>query len=89
LEERIIAHEAGVPAEMSAGLALLGEKLRNLGGEQRLEGPSTRILIYAGKLTTEGVQPRRACEIAVTQAMTDDSMLQAAIREVADAVFAP
>jgi nitric oxide reductase NorQ protein len=88
LEERIIAHEAEVPADTAAALALLGEKLRNLGGEQRLEGPSTRILIYAGKLMTEGVPPRRACEIAVTQAMTDDELLQSAIREVADAVFA-
>jgi nitric oxide reductase NorQ protein len=87
LEEGIIAHEAGVPADVAASLALLGEKLRNLGGEQRLEGPSTRILIYAGRLATEGVALRRACEIAVTLAMTDDEMLQNAIREVADAVF--
>jgi nitric oxide reductase NorQ protein len=88
LEERIIAHEAGATADTSASLALLGEKLRNLGGEERLEGPSTRILIYAGSLITEGVPPHRACEIAVTQAMTDDHLLQTAIREVVSAVFA-
>jgi nitric oxide reductase NorQ protein len=87
IEERIIAHEAGASPVSSAALALLGEKLRNLGSEERLEGPSTRILIYAGRLISEGVAPGRACEIAVTQAMTDDYLLQSAIREVVGAVF--
>jgi nitric oxide reductase NorQ protein len=87
LEERIIAHEAGASATHAGALALLGEKLRQLEHRHAAEGPSTRLLIYAGRLMTAGVAPRRACEMAVTQAMTDDELLQQAVREVVNAVF--
>jgi nitric oxide reductase NorQ protein len=87
LEERIIAHEANASATNAAALALLGEKLRNLDRQHAAEGPSTRLLIYAGKLMRQGVAPRRACEIGVIQATTDDEVLQAGLREVVNAVF--
>ncbi|MBM4421238.1 MAG: CbbQ/NirQ/NorQ/GpvN family protein, partial [Chloroflexi bacterium] len=82
LEERIVAHEAGVGAEQAAGLALLAEKIRNLDKDAGAEGPSTRLLIYAGMLMRRGVGARRACEIGVVQAMTDDEVLQSGLREV-------
>ncbi len=88
LEERIVAHEAEGSAPYAPALALLGEKLRHLDREHAAEGPSTRLLIYAGRLIAQGVAPRRACEIAVTQAMTDDAIVQSAVREVVNAVFA-
>jgi nitric oxide reductase NorQ protein len=87
IEERIIIHESKVDGISAAALALLGEKLRNLSTEHLFEGPSTRLLIYAGKLITEGVSHRRASEIAITQALTDDELVQAALREVANAIF--
>lgn len=87
LEARIVAHEANISRERAASLALLGERLRSLDEEHAAEGPSTRLLIYAGKLMAAGVAPRDACEIAITQAMTDDEVIQAAVREVGNAVF--
>jgi nitric oxide reductase NorQ protein len=87
LEERIIVHEAVCSAEHAASLALLGERVRHLDREHVVEGPSTRLLIYAGKLINGHIAPRRACEIAVTQAMSDDPVVQAAVREVVNAVF--
>jgi nitric oxide reductase NorQ protein len=87
LEEKIIAHEARASSEHAGALALLGEKLRNLDREHAAEGPSTRLLIYAGKLMRRGIAPRRACEIGVVQAMTDDEVLQGAVREVVSSVF--
>ena len=87
LEERIVAHEAGASAGDAAKLALLAEKLRHLDEVAAVEGPSTRLLIYAGRLIAGGVRPRRACEIAVTQAMTDDAEVQRAVRDVVDAIF--
>ena len=86
LEQRIIAHEAECSIEHAATLAMLAEKLRHLNREHALEGPSTRLLIYAGRLMNGGIAPRRACEIAITQAMTDDHLVQAAVREVVHAV---
>src|SRR6266542_5491814 len=49
-EAQIIAHEAGIPPELSVELAKLGEKVRNLREHGISEGASTRLLIYAGKL---------------------------------------
>jgi nitric oxide reductase NorQ protein len=87
LEEAIIVHESGAPEHHAASLALLGEKLRHLDRQHAVEGPSTRLLIYAGRLMVEGVSPRRACEVGVVQAMTDDMILQSAVREVVTTVF--
>jgi nitric oxide reductase NorQ protein len=87
LEQQIIAKEAGVDADRAAALALLGSRVRNLDHQNLLEGPSTRLLIYAGALMRRGVAPRRACDIAIVQAMTDDELLQKGIYQVVEAVF--
>lgn len=87
LERRIIAHESGIDDGRAVSLARLGRLLRNLDDRHAVEGPSTRLLIHAGALMVRGVAARRACEAAVVQAMTDDALLQDALREVAAAVF--
>jgi len=87
LERTIIEKEAGVTAAHAAALALLGSRVRNLDQQNLLEGPSTRLLIYAGALMRRGVAPRRACDIAIVQAMTDDELLQKGIYQVVEAVF--
>lgn len=87
LEQRIIENEANIGAEPAAALALLASRVRNLDRQNLLEGPSTRLLIYAGALMRRGVAPRRACDIAIVQAMTDDELLQKGIYQVVEAVF--
>ncbi len=86
-EASIIAHEAGVTQETADSLALLATKLRNLDSLEMLEGPNTRLLIYAGKLMRHGLPASSAVEMAVTQAVTDDIQLQGGVREVAEAIF--
>ena len=87
LEARIIAHESGVNFESGDELAKLGEKVRNLRDQGLEEGVSTRLLIYAGQLMVQGVEPRRACEVAVAQAVTDDLELERGIQEVIRSIF--
>ncbi|HLQ26047.1 MAG TPA: CbbQ/NirQ/NorQ/GpvN family protein [Acidiferrobacterales bacterium] len=87
LEQKIIEKEANINAEQAAALALLGLQVRHLDQQNLLEGPSTRLLIYAGALMRRGVPPRRACGIAIVQAMTDDELLQKGIYQVVAAVF--
>lgn len=87
LEQRIIAREAGVDAGTAEALALVGLQIRHLDQQNLLEGPSTRLLIYAGRLIVQGIAPRRACDIAVVQAMTDDFLLAKGIRQVIEAIF--
>jgi len=86
-EAEIIAHEAGVSAEVAADLARLGEKVRNLREHGLGEGVSTRLLIYAGRLIAKGIAPRRACQVAVTWALTDDLEVQRSIEEVVTSIF--
>ncbi|MBI2321072.1 MAG: CbbQ/NirQ/NorQ/GpvN family protein [Chloroflexi bacterium] len=88
VEAQIIAHEAAVDDELAARLALLGEKVRNLREHGLPEGVSTRLLIYAGRLIRAGLPARRACQVSVVWALTDDAELQAAIAEVMASVFA-
>lgn len=87
LEQRIIAREANVPAETAGALALIGMQIRHLDQQNLLEGPSTRLLIYAGRLIAQGVAPRRACDVAIVQAMTDDPVLAKGVRQVVEAVL--
>ena len=87
VEAKIIAHESGVNFEAAAFLAKLAEKVRNLKEHGLEEGVSTRLLIYAGQLMVQGVAPRRACEVAVAQAVTDDSDVARGIVEVIRAIF--
>jgi nitric oxide reductase NorQ protein len=87
VEMKIISHEAGVDQETAARLAKLGEKVRNLRDHGLAEGASTRLLIYAGKMIAQGITPRRACQVAVNWAVTDDHTTQQSIGEVISSIF--
>ncbi len=87
LEAKIIAHESGVSEEIAADLAKLGEKVRHLREHGLSEGVSTRLLVYTGKLIEKGIQPRRACQVGVVWALTDDADVQRSIEEVASSIF--
>ena len=86
-ETKIINHESGVGMKISERLAKLGEKIRNLREHGLDEGASTRVLIYAGKLIKQGIADRRACEVAVTWGITDDSRTQMSLNEVVTSIF--
>jgi nitric oxide reductase NorQ protein len=87
LEQRIIEREAGADTDTAEALALAGLQIRHLDQQNLLEGPSTRLLIYAARLIVQGVPARRACDVAIIQAMTDDMLLAKGIRQVIEAIF--
>ena len=72
---------------MANQLAKLGEKVRNLKEHGLGEGASTRLLIYAGKMISQGITPRRACQVAVNWAVTDDHSVQQSITEIISTLF--
>jgi len=86
-EAEVIQHESQVDISVAEALARLGQKVRNLKDHGLQEGASTRLLIYAGKLIKSGVAPRRACETAVSWAVTDDHDVQQSIDEVIASIF--
>jgi nitric oxide reductase NorQ protein len=86
-EAAIITHESGVDSAVAGQLAAVGEKVRHLREHGFEEGVSTRLLVYTGELIARGVSPRRAAEIAVVHAVSDDATVQAAISDIVDTVL--
>ncbi|MBU2648821.1 CbbQ/NirQ/NorQ/GpvN family protein [bacterium] len=86
-EALIIQHEADINQEIAYELAKLGEKIRHLKGHALVEGASTRLLIYCGKLIRGGISARMACEVALTAVLTDEKEIQRAINEVITSIF--
>ncbi len=87
LETTIICHESAVDEATARSLAFLGGQLRHLGEAGVIEGPGTRLLVHVGSLIADGISPRRACDAALVQALTDDPDVRAAVTQVVTAVF--
>ena len=87
IEAEIVHHESGVDRDTAVQLAKLGEKVRNLKEYGLGEGASTRLLIYAGQLISQGIKPRRSCQVAVNWAVTDDAAVQKSIEELITSIF--
>src|SRR5918992_2317374 len=87
VEAEIVQRESGCTQEQAQALAKLGEKVRNLREHGLAEGASTRLLIYAGRLMTEGIPARRACQVAIVWTLTDELELQRSIEEVVSSIF--
>ncbi len=86
-EARIIAHEGGVPLDDAHRLARIGEKLRNLQDQGFEDGVSTRLLVYTAQLMARGVAARRACDVAIISAVSDDAQVQEGIAAVVDVIL--
>ena len=87
IEAEVVQQESGCDSETAMALAKLAEKVRNLREHGLQEGASTRLLIYAGKLIAQGVTPRRACQVAIVWALTDDQEVQKSVEEVVSSIF--
>lgn len=86
-EIEIVQKEGAVPAATAEQLVHLASKTRNLKNEGLEEGASTRSLVYAAKLIVNDVPPRRACQIAICDNLTDDRYFQETIFEIIKAIF--
>ena len=86
-EAAIIAHEAQVEDDLAERLATIGERVRNLKQHGFEEGVSTRLLIYAGQLIQGGIDPRRAAQVGIVTAISDDPTVQQAVADIVDAIL--
>jgi nitric oxide reductase NorQ protein len=87
IEAEIVHTETGLDLDTSVQLARLGAHVRELAGFGLEEGASTRLLIYAGWLIQQGLDPAAACTHAVAQTLTDDLAVLASIQEVIQLFF--
>jgi len=85
VEEKIVAHEAGIGNDVAAQLVRLGQAIRRLETTGLREVASTRVLIAAGQLVAEGLSPAEAARAAVAGPLTDDSTVVRGLVEMIDA----
>ncbi len=76
VEADIICHEASIDLDLATTLVTIAERSRNLKGHGLDEGVSTRMLIYAGKLVSQGISLTEACKVALVLPITDDPDLR-------------
>jgi nitric oxide reductase NorQ protein len=84
IEANIIAHEGKIDVALALQLATIGAKVRNLQEHGFQDGVSTRLLIYTAQLIAGGIAPRRACDVALISAVSDDLEVQQAIASIVD-----
>src|SRR3984957_17726561 len=82
VKEGIVAHEAGVDGATAAELVRFGQAIRRLETGGLREVASTRVLIAAGKLITEGLSMREAALAAIAGPLTDDVAVGRALDEM-------
>jgi nitric oxide reductase NorQ protein len=82
-----VQRETGVDATLAERLVKFAGMTRNLKGSGLDEGASTRLLVHAGKLIASGIDPRVACRGAISEALTDDPEMLAAVNELSASLF--
>lgn len=87
LETTIIIKETGIDQELASKLVKFAGMTRNLKGSGLEEGASTRLLVHAARLISEGIAPVTACHAAIAEALTDDPEMLAAINELSSSLF--
>jgi nitric oxide reductase NorQ protein len=87
IEIEIVVHESGIGPELAATLVTIAERARNLKGHGLEEGISTRMLIYAGALIAQGVEPVAACHVTLVSPITDDPDIRDALGATVRACF--
>lgn len=83
----ILEQEAGIERAVAEQLVILGNDVRNISGMDMEEGVSTRCLVYAARLIKKGIDKKRACSIAIGQAITDEREEIEAIEIIINKIF--
>jgi hypothetical protein len=84
IETRILQQEAGITFELAEALVQLAQAIRRLETPGLREVASTRVLVAAGRLITEGLTPRNAARAAIAPPLSDDTTVQAGLQQMID-----
>ncbi len=86
-EIRIITSESGLDEASAGKLAEMGRRIRSLKGFGLEEGVSTRLLVYVGRLMTDGLDALTACRCAISHTLSDEAEIIASVEDVARLYF--
>jgi nitric oxide reductase NorQ protein len=87
LEAEILRHESGIGEALALKLVGFAEKTRNLRDRGLVEGASTRLLIHAARLIGAGIEPKIACEAAISAPLTDEHDMLSTLSEILDSIL--
>ena len=87
IEAEIVAKEAGVDIETAGKLVQIAHRSRNLKGHGLDEGISTRLIVYAGQMIAEGVDPKAACLMTLVTPLTDDPDMRETLQAAVETFF--
>ncbi len=86
-EARIIVTETGVDGQTAGRLAEMAQEIRRLKGFGLEEGASSRLLVYAGRLITAGLDPVSACRTTISHVLSDDQEMVQSVNDIVNAYF--
>jgi len=87
VESGILQKEANIDRDMANKLVKIGETARKLKGHGLDEGISTRLMVYAGILINEGIEPVEACKMAMVRPITDDEDIRETLDTAIELIF--
>ncbi|MBN2865106.1 MAG: CbbQ/NirQ/NorQ/GpvN family protein [Thiotrichales bacterium] len=87
IEVGILCKETGVSLDIATNLVEIAKCSRNLIGQGLEEGMSTRLLVFAAQLINQGVEPVKACKMALIRPITDDVDVEKTLLEVVESLF--
>jgi nitric oxide reductase NorQ protein len=87
LETRIVVQESGLGEDQARRLVELGRRLRQVAGHDLEEVASTRLLVHAAQLMSDGMSALDACRAALVEALSDDASIREALMETVRAHF--
>ena len=87
LERRIVMEEAGVDSALAQRLVELGQSLRAVQGQDLEEIASTRLLVHAAQLISDGLPDLQACRAALVETLSDDPSIREGLLETIQAYF--
>jgi len=89
IEVEIVAAETGIDTETAGKLVQIAHRARNLKGHGLDEGISTRLLVYAGQMIGEGIEPALACSMTLVTPLTDDPDMRETLEAAVATFFVP
>ncbi len=82
IEIEVIKHESGCEEGTARSLVAAGRKIRSLKNQGLTEGVSTRLLVYAAALITEGVPKKDAVMTTLVSPITDDHQMKMSLIDI-------
>ena len=86
-EAEIVAAESGLATERVVPLINLATRLRKIQGVDLEEAVSTRLLVYAATLISDGMAPLMALEAAVVEPLSDDDDVKQGLLDLVKATY--